>query len=200
MAMQFLRLANLVPIATCSPNNFDLAKSFGADEVFDYHDKNCGEKIRLTCMRYASTKGNLRYALDCIANAALCYRAIGRAGGHVATRKVVKAEWILGSNMFGRSTWPERFGRQPNKELERFGGEVFALFQRLLDQGKLKHHPLRVVDGGLEAVLEGVDMVRKGASYIRILRTSYRRCARKVSDPRVKGSHAGSRAGSRTGN
>lgn len=45
IAMQLLRLAGLIPIATCSPRNFELAKSNGAEEVFDYHDKDVAQKI-----------------------------------------------------------------------------------------------------------------------------------------------------------
>jgi len=45
IAMQLLRLAGLIPIATCSPKNFELAKGNGAEEVFDYHDKDVAQKI-----------------------------------------------------------------------------------------------------------------------------------------------------------
>lgn len=34
--------------------------------------------------------------------------------------------------------------------------------QRLLDEGRLKHHPVRLLEGGLEQVLVGMEMVRKG--------------------------------------
>ncbi|GKT48780.1 enoyl reductase LovC [Colletotrichum spaethianum] len=171
IAIQLLRLANMIPIATCSPRNFDLVKSHGAEEVFDYRDKNCVEKI------LGSTKGNLKYALDCITtveSTAFCLKAIGRAGGkyvsldpvpaHTATRKVVKMDWVLGPSIFGEgSTWPEPYGRPPSDEMRRYGAELFALTQGLLDEGKLKHHPLRVLHGGLEAVLEGMDIVKSGA-------------------------------------
>lgn len=45
IAMQLLRLAGLIPIATCSPRNFELAKSNGAEEVFDYQEKDVAQKI-----------------------------------------------------------------------------------------------------------------------------------------------------------
>ncbi|KAL0941427.1 Enoyl reductase LovC 1 [Colletotrichum truncatum] len=171
IAIQLLRLANLIPIATCSPKNFELVKSHGAEEVFDYHDKDCVDKI------LDSTQGNLKYALDCITtveSTAFCFKAIGRAGGkyvsldpipaHAATRKVVKTDWVLGPSIFGEgSTWPEPYGRPPSDEMRRYGAELFALAQKLVCEGKLKHHPLRILDGGLEAVLGGMDVIKSGA-------------------------------------
>ncbi|OBT55594.1 hypothetical protein VE04_03586 [Pseudogymnoascus sp. 24MN13] len=38
MVIQFARLSNLEIITTCSPNNFDLVESLGADHIFDYND------------------------------------------------------------------------------------------------------------------------------------------------------------------
>ncbi|KAG6004538.1 hypothetical protein E4U54_000522 [Claviceps lovelessii] len=170
IAIQLLRQANLIPIATCSPKNFELVKSRGAEEVFDYRDAECAEKIK------SYTRNNLAHALDCITTAestALCFKAIGRAGGnyvsldpfptHAATRKVVKTDWVLGPSIFGDgSTWPEPYGRPPSDELRRFGAELWAVTQSLLDQGKLQHHPFRVLDGGFDAILEGMDIVKSG--------------------------------------
>ncbi len=72
-------------------------RSYGADQVFDYNSPTC-----------ASTRNNLKYAVDCIASDAtlkICYSAIGRAGGQyialnpfpehlAATRKVIKPDSI----------------------------------------------------------------------------------------------------------
>ena len=47
-AMGILRSAGrsgYIPIATCSPHNFDLAKSRGAEEVFDYRAPNLAQTI-----------------------------------------------------------------------------------------------------------------------------------------------------------
>lgn len=37
--------SGMIPIAVCSPRNFALAKSNGAEEVFDRNDKECVQKI-----------------------------------------------------------------------------------------------------------------------------------------------------------
>ena len=48
------------PIATCSPKNFNLVRSYGADNVFDYNAPDVAESIK------AYTKNTLNYALDII--------------------------------------------------------------------------------------------------------------------------------------
>jgi hypothetical protein len=103
-----------------------------------------------------------------------CFSAIGRAGGryvsldpypeHVATRKVVTADWVLGPAIFGDGcAWPPPYGRPEDPELRQFGADLWAIAQKLVDEGKLQHHPLRVLDGGLKAVLDGMELVKKGA-------------------------------------
>ncbi|KAF1848284.1 putative enoyl reductase [Cucurbitaria berberidis CBS 394.84] len=170
IAIQLLKLANLIPIATCSPRNFELVRSYGAAECFDYREKDCAQKIR------EFTKSNLRYTLDCITtveSTAFCFAAMGRGGGkyvsldpfasHAATRKTVKTDWVLGPSIFGDgSTWPAPYGRPPSAEVREFGQRLWAVAQQLVDEGKLKHHPLRVLEGGLETVLDGMDLVKSG--------------------------------------
>jgi len=78
LAIQLIKLSGLRPIATCSPKNFELVKSFGADAVFDYRSPSCIASIK------ENTRGNLKYVLDCISEpetTAFCYSCIGRAGG-----------------------------------------------------------------------------------------------------------------------
>ncbi|KAH8840065.1 putative secondary metabolism biosynthetic enzyme [Pyricularia oryzae] len=170
IAIQLLKLANLVPIAVCSPKNFDLAKSRGAVEAFDYRDPECGDKIR------TYTSSNLTYALDCITtveSTKACFRAIGRGGGryvsldpfqeHVATRKVVKTDWVLGPAIFGHgSTWPAPYMRPGDPELKEFAAKLWAVAQKLIDEGRLQHHPLHLLQGGFDMVIKGMELVKKG--------------------------------------
>ncbi|KAL0943838.1 enoyl reductase [Colletotrichum truncatum] len=170
IAMQLIRMAGCTPIATCSPKHFDLAKRNGAAEVFDYRDEGCAEKIR----KY--TKGNLKYALDCIVNVestTACFKAIGRAGGNyvaldpfpvnAATRKMVKTAFVVGPLIFGEGcTWPEPYGREPSEEMRQFGVKLWQVAHDLAEQGKLQHHPLRIVDGGFEAIVDGLKLVAQG--------------------------------------
>lgn len=117
------------------------------------------------------------YAVDCIntpESTKICFDAIGRAGGKyvaldpfseeiAATRRVVKANWVLGPTIFGDGcTWPAPYMRAPDPELKKFGAELFAVSQKLVNDGKLLHHPLKILNGGFESILEGLEMVRLG--------------------------------------
>jgi len=53
--------AGLTVVTTCSPRNFDLVKSYGADAAFDYSDpEKCAKDIR------EYTNDNLHHVFDCI--------------------------------------------------------------------------------------------------------------------------------------
>lgn len=59
-AVQYAKLSGLRVLATCSEKNFEAVSQLGADEVFDYRDEKCGEKIK------KATNGQLMYAFDCV--------------------------------------------------------------------------------------------------------------------------------------
>lgn len=124
----------------------------------------------------AYTKNNLRFALDCITtveSTAFCFASLGRAGGkyvsldpftqHAVTRATVKTDWVLGPSIFGDgSTWPAPYGRPPCQEIRAYGEKLWAVAQKLVNEGKLRHHPVRILEGGLEEVLAGMELVRSG--------------------------------------
>lgn len=60
VVVQYAALAGLRVISTASPKNFELVRSLGAAEVFDYHDKDVVAKVR------AATGSKLVLAVDCI--------------------------------------------------------------------------------------------------------------------------------------
>jgi hypothetical protein len=102
-----------------------------------------------------------------------CFSAIGRGGGryvsldpfavHAASRKTVKTDWVLGPSIFGDgSTWPAPYGRTSDDDIRKFGAELFTLTQRLIEEGRLRNHPLRVIEGGMDAIVEGMEIVRSG--------------------------------------
>lgn len=161
--------SGLRPITTCSPKNFELVKSYGAEIAFDYASPTCAEEIR------AYTKNTLRYALDCITEAPttkLCLAAIGRAGGIytglelisedlLGLRKVVTMDWIMSITIFGdRIGLPGAYGRAANSEHRVIGKWFFALMEELLRDGRLRPHPVRPLPGGFAGVLEGLELLR----------------------------------------
>lgn len=168
-AIQLLRLAGFTVLVTCSPQNAALVKSYGAEDAFDYHETDCAVQIR------AYTRSGLRYALDTISTTEsmkICYGALGRAGGRytaldpydktvAAARKVVKADWVMGPVMLGRDiAWPAPHDRVADAEMFDFGTKWRATLQELLNQGKIREHPLLLQPGGLEGVLDGMEMVK----------------------------------------
>ena len=164
--------SGLNPITTCSRKNFPLVKSYGAGAAFEYMSPDTPQAIR------THTSNRLHYALDCITDTesvACCYAALGRTGGRYAslelcpealqTRKAVKAEFVMGLEIFGRSVELDSgYERPPNTRRYEAGVHWFQVFQRLLNESKLKSHPVKVLEGGLESVLKGLQMLRTGVS------------------------------------
>jgi hypothetical protein len=102
-----------------------------------------------------------------------CFAALGRAGGryvaldpfaeHAVTRPTVKTDWVLGPSIFGDgSTWPTPYGRPPSEEIRAYGEKLWAMAQKLVDDGKLRHHPVRVLEGGLDRIPEAMELVKNG--------------------------------------
>ncbi|TDZ24973.1 Trans-enoyl reductase ccsC [Colletotrichum orbiculare MAFF 240422] len=168
MALQLLRLIGHVPIATCSPRNFALVRKYGAEEVFDYHDPDCGKKIK----QY--TRNTLAYVIDPftdLKSVALCYEAMGRAGGRYAClemypdyaleRRSIKLFFVMGMAILGhRLDLDYGYERDEDPELRAFGVRWYRDLQKLMDQGRLRPHPLRELEGGFEGILRGVEMLK----------------------------------------
>jgi NADPH:quinone reductase-like Zn-dependent oxidoreductase len=157
------------PITVCSPHNFELVKSYGAARVFDYKSPTVIEDIR------RETRKSLKYALDCISepeSMTFCYEVLGRTRGRYCalepypdflhTRpKTITPEWVLGPSALGQEIrWAPPFTREINPELRSFGVDWYITVQRLLDEGKLRPHPIKVISGGFDGVKDGLQMLR----------------------------------------
>ncbi|KAK3988685.1 chaperonin 10-like protein [Cladorrhinum sp. PSN332] len=169
-AIQLLKRAGLRPIATCSPSNFDLVRRFGAEYAVDYRTPTAASDIR----RYANNE--LAYALDCITDAEttkLCYDAIGRAGGRYCAMEpfretvtqaralTVKPSWVMTLTIFGRKVAIDgEYGREATPEHRKFGVEAYTAVQDLLDKGLIDPHPVKIMPGGWEGVIESIDIIR----------------------------------------
>ncbi|KAL9120105.1 MAG: hypothetical protein Q9187_003339 [Circinaria calcarea] len=168
MAIQLLRFWGHTPITTCSPQNFDLVKSYGAEAVWDYKSPSCARDIK------AYTNNTLQYVLDPLTEAKtqkLCYECISRAGGkYVAlemwqpknhTRPTVEIEFVIGSAIIGdRIALDQGYGSDADPEKRQFGIKYYRDIQKLIDNGKLRAHPSRVIPGAWQGVLEGIEMLK----------------------------------------
>jgi NADPH:quinone reductase-like Zn-dependent oxidoreductase len=164
LAIQFAKLSGYKVLTTCSPRNFDLVRSLGADAVFDYKDPQSATEIR------KQTNNNLKLVLDCISlgpSAEFCDNAISTEGGEYSSLLSVKIEranvndrFTLAYTVIGEAF---QFGNIPfpaKPEDFAHAEKFIPIAQSLLDQGKVKVHPPKVGKNGLQGVLEGLELLK----------------------------------------
>jgi NADPH:quinone reductase-like Zn-dependent oxidoreductase len=158
------------PIGVCSPPNFDLVRSRGAEAVFDRSSPT------LTADVLAYTGNRLKHIVGCIATAetiAACQACMGRMGGkyvtlepfppELLTRKRIAHAWVLQPEILCKPIgWPPPFTRgAAPADMVRWASAWYREVQEYLDQGSLKPHPVELRRGGLQGILEDMDAVRK---------------------------------------
>ncbi|KAL8785264.1 MAG: hypothetical protein Q9213_003468 [Squamulea squamosa] len=165
LAIQFAKLSGYHVLTTCSPHNFDFVKNLGADVVCDYKDPGAMNEIRRL------TGDKLKIVLDTISiesSAKFCAEAISTKGGAYTSllpitvpRSDVKSDLVLAYTAFGEpfELGPQSFAAVP--EHQAFSARWWLLAEQCLASGKIKVHPPSVREGGLEGVLDGLDLMRK---------------------------------------
>lgn len=154
-------------LVTCSPRNAELVKSCGAEAIFDYNDPTCGQQI------YEYTKGDLQLVWDTVGSAQgiqICMTALStKPGCHYGTillNEIPRKDVTCTSSVL--MTFPgeefDLFGKHFPASAEDFEfAKMFTtLTEKLLAGGKLKPHPVKLCEGGLQGVLEGLNLVRDG--------------------------------------
>lgn len=172
MGIQFAKMSNCIVVVTCSPKNFEYAKSFGADFCVDYKSEDCAEQIKIL------TKGRLRHAWDCIAtveSARTCAAAMSVRGGHYSSllylvpsivKKInpkINCSTTLGYTILGETIDKETI-IEPRTEDYEFGKFFFGISQKLLEDDHFR--PIRQIvnkgGDGLEGVLYGIQYLKQG--------------------------------------
>jgi NADPH:quinone reductase-like Zn-dependent oxidoreductase len=163
LAIQFAKLSGLRVLTTCSKHNFDLVKSLGADEVFDYSSSSCGKDIS------KATSNGLQYAFDTIStddSQKICYEGLSTtAPAHYASllakqsspRKLQSEGHTLAYSFTGEML---KFGETeiPAKPEDLVFGTIWATeVEKLLAEGKIKVHPIDIRKGGLAGIEEGLE-------------------------------------------
>ena len=162
--------SGLEVITTCSQRNANFVKSLGADRVYDYHDADCGEKIRV------DSKNKIRYAFDCHSeepSLQICADALSSEPGSQYSglvpfekfpREDVEARRTLAYDCVG-----EDYNTKPGGPLREVGTESYeftikfvAIVDQLVAEGKFKVHPPTVKPGGLAGISAGLDDLREG--------------------------------------
>ncbi|CAG8961838.1 hypothetical protein HYFRA_00014014 [Hymenoscyphus fraxineus] len=168
-AKYYSRSSGITVLATASPQNFDVVKSLGADQVFDYNTESCGEIIR------TYTNNNLQYVFDAISNEStfhLCAAALssnsapalhftGLLPTDAFPRKDVVVQNTLAYTAGGESFF--KFGITiPAIPADYEFAKVFLrLSSELIGSGKIKAPPIEVGTGGLYGVIDGLQLLRE---------------------------------------
>lgn len=162
--------AGYTVLTTCSPRNFDLCKSRGANAVFDYRESDCGQKIQ------EYTKGKLMLVFDTVGSedgVKICMEALSTESGgenkygtilfNGIPRKDVKHSFSVLVTFAGEPF--DKFGKHypASKENFEFAKMFTSLVEDLIRNGLVKSHPVRVIDRGLVGMLEeGVALMDQG--------------------------------------
>lgn len=99
---------------------------------------------------------------------------MGRAGGrYVAlepfrntiaqTRSfTVEPSWLMVLSILGgKVALDGEYYRDANPEDRKVGASLFSACQALLDRGLIDNHPVKLMPGGWQGVLQGIEMIRK---------------------------------------
>jgi len=149
-AVQLARLSGFHVIATASDKNFDLVRSFGASDVFDYRDPTVADKIK------GVTGGKLRRAFDCVSpqSATTCISLLTSEGpAFVASTTGFGADPVPSNVHASRvdlGTAPENpEGVQRLEHLNQY-------FEPLIHSGQLKPLPIWQFADGWQGIIEGL--------------------------------------------
>ena len=172
--IQLAKLSGLTVLATSSPHNFELLKSLGADETFDYKSPTVSADIR------TATNNQLKYAWDCIGDgAALCAAALSDSEpsdygsimpADLDLLKQTNPQVNGHESVRGYDTMGEHFlflGQtpiDPDPAVMNFYASFLAETQPLLESGKIK--PLKSsvnrTGEGLEGAVAGLKAMEEG--------------------------------------
>ncbi|KAF7894992.1 hypothetical protein EAF00_006806 [Botryotinia globosa] len=135
LAAQFAKLSGLQVITTSSPRNFELLKSLAT------------QSSAQICANALSTSGeNIHVNLI----------------GIEMPRNGVKNVFFLGYSVTGEEYEIEGEVWPATPEDFELGKGAFVLFERLLENGLIKNHPMKIMNGGLKGILEGMREMKEG--------------------------------------
>lgn len=168
LAIQLAKLSGYRVITTCSPHNHAFVTALGADAVYDYKEAGVGKRIN------DETNDSLKLAWDTIStqsSAQICAEALssdatGAKYGSIlpvklSGREDVETTFTLLYTVFGEAyTKGGRETPASPEDLE-FGKKWYAIVEKLLAEGKLKTHPEKIGERGLEGALQGMQDMKE---------------------------------------
>ncbi|KAJ5296333.1 uncharacterized protein N7443_007226 [Penicillium atrosanguineum] len=194
LAIQLAKLSGFKVITTCSEKNIPWLHSLGADAVVDYnqidairqvrrHIEDRGLFIILDCVSKDATAA---FCYQCFApplsagneNAPWTFyyaslmpvKNLPPPPIMIPKSAIIHAEWNMVFTCFGRrfTIVNEGLGLNRTWEPSAVDREFMTFFYRCVEQiiplGKIKLMPVEVREGGLEGVLEGIQLVKDGGA------------------------------------
>jgi len=169
LGIQVAKLSGLTVITTASPRNFEFVKSLGADHVFDYHDPEVGAKIN------ALTNNTLHLVFDTIAvpsSSSISAQALSTAPTgkllYVSllpvpmSRPDVESIFFLAYTMSGEEFEMEGEVWPASEEDNLLARKFVGVCEALLEDGRIRSHPVSKREGGLEGILGGMMEMKEG--------------------------------------
>ena len=176
IAIELAKYLGFKVIATASPRNFDLLKNLGAEKIFDYHDKDVAGQIK----KY--TGDSVTNAFDTISEGPtvqLVYDSLSSSKPSVvqltlpydiSTLKNTKANVKFENPLAYMTVVPKKqFGvNGPVIEVtkQQFDDalKIFSRFNEIIahEPQALRHMPIRVLAGGFNDLVEGLQIVKNG--------------------------------------
>jgi len=166
LGVQYAKLSGYKVLTTCSPKHHEWMKSHGITP-FNYSDSDCGAQIR------KFTNNTLKYAFDTIYagdSIKICAEALssepgGRYGSLLPVkfpRDDVGSKGTLMYTIFNEEFTKGATKYPASKEDFDFAKTFFEMTEKLIADGKLKTHPDKLREGGLEGALKGMDEMKAG--------------------------------------
>ncbi|RAL09771.1 zinc-binding alcohol dehydrogenase family protein [Aspergillus homomorphus CBS 101889] len=168
MAIQFAKLSGYKVFTVCSPHNFPLVRSYGADEVFDYRDPGAAMRIN------ELTGDRLELVMDTVGGTAaveFCGTAMSSLGGEFATlledtvvpRENVRSRVTVAYTAMGEEVVLGGHRIPARREDYEFAVGWLRRVWPFVRDGRVKSHPVKVGAGGLRGLVEkGFEEMREG--------------------------------------
>jgi hypothetical protein len=93
-----------------------------------------------------------------------CYVGLELLPGSRPNRQLIRTAWVMGQTIFGKALLLNGGYERPAVPAHReFGKRWFEEVQELWDRSAIRPHPIRArAEGGLESVLGGIELLRRG--------------------------------------
>ncbi|KAJ9094733.1 hypothetical protein QFC21_005891 [Naganishia friedmannii] len=171
-ATQLGKLAGYKVIATASPKNFDLVKSYGADEVVDYHnvDQAIQDIKKITggsltkALDTISEGDSFKIALESLKSGKLnTLLQISDEGKKLAEQKGIETELTLAYTLMGNAFEFIPGSTVPAIPSDReFYVKLCKDTPDFIQKYNIRPNPIKDMNGGLEHILEGFEFMKSG--------------------------------------